>query len=44
MTWKEFKELVEAAGAQDDDDLWYVDIHPFETVEVERTEHGIVVS
>lgn len=26
MTWKEFKEKVEAEGVQDDDELWYIDV------------------
>lgn len=27
MTWKEFKEQVEAAGVQDEDDVGYIDCY-----------------
>lgn len=26
MTWKTFKEQVEALGMQDTDDIWYIDV------------------
>lgn len=26
MTWKEFKEAVEAAGVSDNDKIWYIDV------------------
>lgn len=26
MTWKEFKERVEAEGVKDEDELWYIDV------------------
>ena len=26
MTWKRFKELVEAAGVTDEQEIWYIDV------------------
>lgn len=26
MTWKEFKERVEAEGVKDEDEIWYIDV------------------
>jgi len=32
MTWGEFKEAVEKAGIEDNDEIWYIDIS-FPTIE-----------
>jgi len=35
MTWKQFKDAVEAQGLKDDDELWYIDWHGDDPVTVE---------
>lgn len=42
MTWKEFKEAVEAQGVKDEDEIWYIDVsemHP-EDFRIERRSYG----
>lgn len=29
MTWAEFKAEVEQLGVKDEDEVWYIDTHPF---------------
>ena len=44
MTWKEFKEAVEAQEVKDEDELWYIDAHklgrPDPGIEVGATDDG----
>ena len=41
MTWKEFKEAVEAQGIEDQHNIWYIDVTPLglgkKDIVVERT-------
>lgn len=46
MTWGQFKALVEARGAKDDDVLWYIDVTApvDEFINVEHTNTGLKIN
>jgi len=46
MTWRELKDAVEQAGAHDDDEVFFVDLHmpDGDRVSVERSDLGLQIS
>lgn len=40
MTWGEFKRRLDALGVRDEEEIWYIDIHPFRFFQCEYGKRG----